>query len=87
MSCIKVLKEKGGKLTPKRRLILEFIYHHAEDGHHHHLVCSECGKTTDCDEDLFTPVEKSLWEKHGFQIDFKHFVMSGRYKECSSKKN
>ena len=22
-----------------------FIYHHAEEGHHHHLVCTKCGKT------------------------------------------
>ena len=138
MSCITVLKEKGFKLTPQRRLILEFIhaneshltaedilrfvsarvsgvdkstvyrtldlleesgcvlkseldgrfiYHHAEDGHHHHLVCSECGKTIDCDEDLFVPVERSLREKHGFQIDFKHVVMSGLCKECRSRKN
>jgi len=138
MSCITVLKEKGFKLTPQRRLILEFIhdneshltaedilrfvgarapgvdkstvyrtldlleesgcvfksevggrfiYHHAEDGHHHHLVCSECGKTIDCDEDLFATVERSLREKHGFQIDFKHVVMSGLCKECRSKKN
>ena len=138
MSCITVLREKGFKLTPQRRLVLEFfhdneshltaedilrfvgarapgvdkstvyrtldlleeagcvfksevdgrfIYHHAEDGHHHHLVCRECSKTIDCDEDLFAPVERLLREKHGFQIDFKHVVMSGLCKECRSKKN
>ena len=31
MSCITVLKEKGFKLTPQRRLILEFI--HANESH------------------------------------------------------
>lgn len=58
------------------------IYHHAEEGHHHHLVCRKCGKTIDCDEDIFAPAEKALWEKHGFQIDFKHVVMSGLCKSC-----
>ena len=55
----------------------EFIYHHAEEGHHHHLVCHKCGKTIDCDEDLFAPVERSLAEKYGFRVDFKHVVMDG----------
>ena len=34
------------------------IYHHTEEGHHHHLVCVKCGKSMDCDEMLFWPVEK-----------------------------
>ena len=64
-----------------------FAYHHAEDGHHHHLVCSKCGKTIDCDENLFASVEKSLREKHGFQVDFKHAVISGFCKECRDSRN
>jgi len=137
MSCIKTLKNKGLKLTPQRKLIIDAIhdteahltaeeiishvqarmpevhkstiyrtlellegagcvfkseldehsiYHHAEEGHHHHLVCSRCGKTIECDEDLFTPVEKSLAEQYGFHVDFKHLVMSGLCEECRSKK-
>jgi len=61
------------------------IYHHADEGHHHHLVCNKCGKTIDCDENLFAPVEKSLTEKYGFRVDFKHVVMSGLCGECRSK--
>lgn len=63
------------------------IYHHAEEGHHHHLVCSKCGKTIDYEETIFKPVEKSLLEKHGFQIDFKHIVMSGVCGECGKRVN
>ncbi len=59
-----------------------FIYHHAEDGHHHHLVCQKCGKTIDCDEDIFSAVEKSLAKKYGFHVDFKHMVMSGLCESC-----
>jgi len=138
MSCVTTLKEKGLKLTPQRKLIINaihdvsahltaeeiidhvqsrmpevhkstiyrtlelleetgcvfkselgehFIYHHAEEGHHHHLVCSKCGKTIDCDEDLFAPVEKSLREKYSFQIDFKHVVMSGLCESCRNNAN
>ena len=138
MSCFATLKEKGLKLTPQRRLIVDilhethqhltseeiiayvqsrmpgvhkstiyrtlelleeagcvyksemgdqFIYHHAEEGHHHHLVCSKCGKTVDCDEDLFVPAERSLADRYGFHVDFKHVVMSGICGECKNKNN
>ena len=136
MSCIVTFKEKGLKLTPQRKLILDiihdaearlttekiityvqarmpgvhkstiyrtlelleeagcvykselgnqFIYHHPEEGHHHHLVCSKCGKSIDCDEDIFAPVERSVGEKYGFHIDFKHVVMGGLCEDCRRK--
>jgi Fur family ferric uptake transcriptional regulator len=136
MSCFVTLKEKGLKLTPQRRLIVDiihdtrahftaeeiieivqsrmpgvnkstiyrtlelleeegcvyksamdnqFIYHHAEEGHHHHLVCRKCGKTIDCDEDLFVSIERSLKEKYGFRVNFKHVVVDGLCEACSSK--
>jgi Fur family ferric uptake transcriptional regulator len=61
------------------------IYHHAEEGHHHHLVCRKCGKTVDCEEDIFVPIEKALQEKYGFRIDFKHVVMNGFCESCRKK--
>jgi Fur family ferric uptake transcriptional regulator len=137
MSCIKTLKEKGLKLTPQRKLIVDAIhdvdtrltaeeiishvqaimpevhkstiyrtlelleengcvfkselgercvYHHVDEGHqHYHLVCSSCGKTLECDENFFMPLEKSFLEKYGFRADFKHFVTSGLCKECRNK--
>jgi len=76
---------EGAGCVFKSELGDHFIYHHAEEGHHHHLICSECGKTVDYDEDMLAPVERSLGEKYGFQINFKHVVMSGLCKECRSK--
>ena len=58
------------------------IYHHAEEGHRHYLVCCKCGQAVDYEEDIFTPVERFLMEKHGFQIDFKHIVMNGLCQYC-----
>ncbi len=62
-----------------------FIYHHAEEGHHHHLVCQKCGKTIDCDENLFLPVAKALADRYGFRVDFKHVVMNGLCPTCKGK--
>jgi Fur family transcriptional regulator, ferric uptake regulator len=137
MSCLKTLQEKGMKLTPQRRLIVDiihdsgshltaediigfvhnrmpgvnkstiyrtldlleetgcvlksesgdhFIYHHAEEGHHHHLVCRKCAKTIECTENVFLPVEKQLAEKYGFQAKFKHRVIEGLCQECKNHK-
>jgi Fur family transcriptional regulator, ferric uptake regulator len=61
------------------------IYHHTEEGHHHHLVCRECGKSVDCHENLFYPVEVSLSQKYGFHVNFQHMVISGVCKECNSR--
>jgi len=65
----------------------QFVYHHAEEGHHHHLVCSKCGKSIELDENVFAPVKRSLGEKYGFRIDLKHAVMSGLCKDCRDKAN
>ena len=59
-----------------------FIYHHAEEGHHHHIECHICGKTVDCDEDLFHPIERALDEKYGFRVSFKHTVIRGVCRDC-----
>jgi Fur family ferric uptake transcriptional regulator len=80
-----ILEEAG--CVYKSELGNEFIYHHTEEAHHHHLVCSQCGKTIDCDEDLFAPVQRSLNEQYNFHVDFKHIVMSGICGECKDKNN
>jgi Fur family ferric uptake transcriptional regulator len=64
-----------------------FIYHHAEEGHHHHLVCQRCGKTIECAENLFAPVERRLAEKYGFRVSFHHVVAQGLCRDCQNKAN
>jgi Fur family ferric uptake transcriptional regulator len=76
---------EGAGCVFKSELGGHFIYHHAEEGHHHHLVCRECGKIVECDEDHFAPVEESIAAKYGFRVDFKHLVISGLCQECRDK--
>ena len=136
MSCTTILKQKGLKMTPQRRLILEyihdnqshltaedlisfldtrapginkstvyrtldlleesgcvvksemdgrFIYHHAEEGHHHHLVCRVCGRTIDCNENIFADLKKTLQEELDFQADLKHVMINGVCAACRKK--
>jgi Fur family transcriptional regulator, ferric uptake regulator len=137
MSCYSILKKKGLRVTPQRRIIVDtlhdrnnpitaedlvsyvktkmpevdkstvyrtldllekagcvyksdsnlgVIYHHAEEGHHHHLVCSKCGKTVDLDEDPFLPVEKTLMNKYNFEVNFQHMVIQGLCEICNKEK-
>ncbi len=80
---LEILEEAG--CVYKSALGNQFIYHHPEEGHHHHLVCRQCGKSIDCEDDVFAPVEKSIGAKYGFRVDFKHVVMSGLCEECRRK--
>lgn len=62
-----------------------FLYHHAGEGYHHHVVCLACGRTADCDEDVFRPLETMLDERYGFQISLKHVVMRGICRDCRTQ--
>lgn len=69
----------------KSELMNRTVYHHAEEGHHHHLVCNKCGRTIDSKEDLFKTVEESLKKAYGFKAELKHMIISGLCKECRKK--
>jgi Fur family ferric uptake transcriptional regulator len=60
------------------------IYHHAEEGHHHHLVCRKCGKTVECTDDIFNRVEQSLKKNYAFWVDFNHQVIDGLCDICKN---
>jgi Fur family ferric uptake transcriptional regulator len=62
----------------------KLYYHHADKGHHHHLVCQKCGRTIDLDENLFTPLEDTLRRKYKFQADLRHMAIHGHCLRCQS---
>jgi len=58
-------------------------YHSAEKGHHHHLVCRECGAIIDLDESVLSPVKDALLREYGFIADLRHLAIMGRCVNCS----
>lgn len=58
-------------------------YHPAEKGHHHHLVCQECGAIVDLDESLLTPLKSALLREYQFSADLKHLAILGRCLNCA----
>jgi len=80
---LELLEELG--CVFKSELGDRFIYHHAEEGHHNHLVCRDCGSNIDCNEDIFLPVELELNKRYGFQVNFTHIVINGLCNNCKGK--
>ncbi len=58
-------------------------YHPADKGHHHHLICRECGAIIDLDELLLAPIKSALLQKYQFTADLKHLAITGRCLKCS----
>ena len=57
-------------------------YHPAEKGHHHHLVCRECGAVTDLDESLLAPLKSAILREYKFTADLNHMAILGYCLKC-----
>ena len=57
-------------------------YHPADKGHHHHLVCQECGAIIDLDESLLYPLKSALLQEYRFSADLRHLAIFGRCANC-----
>jgi len=57
-------------------------YHPAEKGHHHHLVCRECGAIIDLDESMLAPLKSALLREYKFIADLRHLAILGRCVNC-----
>jgi len=58
-------------------------YHSAEKGHHHHLVCQECGAIIDLDESELSSIKDTLLREYKFIADLRHLAIFGRCVDCS----
>ena len=58
-------------------------YHPVGKGHHHHLVCQECGAIIDLDESVLSSVKDVLLREYGFIADLKHLAIFGHCVNCS----
>jgi len=58
-------------------------YHPADKGHHHHLVCQECGRIIDLDESVLSSLERTLLREYKFSADLRHLAIFGRCARCN----
>ena len=57
-------------------------YHPADKGHHHHLVCRECGAIIDLDEAALAGLKETLLRNYSFIADLRHLGIWGRCVTC-----
>ncbi len=58
------------------------LYHAADKGHHHHLVCQKCGAVTEMDESFLAPLQEAILRQHGFAAHIPHLAIFGRCRSC-----
>ena len=57
-------------------------YHPVDRGHHHHLVCQNCGAIIDLDESVLLTLKNTLLRDYNFIADLKHLAIFGRCLKC-----
>jgi Fur family ferric uptake transcriptional regulator len=58
-------------------------YHPAGKGHHHHLVCQQCGAIIDLEESILSDLKSALLREYQFSADLRHLAIFGRCVNCS----
>src|SRR4030042_351405 len=62
-------------------------YHAEESGHHHHLVCQQCGTVIDIDEAALSSLRDILLRDYHFQAELRHVGVFGICDSCRRKKS
>lgn len=63
----------------------EHAYVRCDPNHHHHVVCSECGRSRDIDDHGLRAVVADVARHTGFRIDEHRLELFGRCPECQSR--
>ncbi len=58
----------------------------ASSGHHHHLVCTHCGRVEDLEEDEVAPFLARVERDHRFSADHASFNIYGSCAECAGSR-
>ena len=60
----------------------EHAYVRCEPIHHHHVVCSGCGRATEIDDAGLRAVVDTIAERTGYEIDKHRLELFGRCPDC-----
>jgi Fur family ferric uptake transcriptional regulator len=61
----------------------EHAYVACEPAHHHHVVCSRCGRTSDVDDAGLQAVTREIGRRTGFRIDTHRLELFGLCPACA----
>lgn len=60
----------------------EASYEWLAGSNHHHLHCTECDKVSALDFDPVSEMAEKVLQRHGFEVDATHMVLSGICADC-----
>lgn len=60
-------------------------YHAEASGHHHHLVCQDCGLVIDINEASLSSLRDVLLRDYNFRAELKHVAIFGLCENCRKK--
>lgn len=63
----------------------EHAYVACEPVHHHHVVCSGCGRSDDIDDAGLRAVVREVARRTGYRVDDHRLELFGRCPECQDK--
>ena len=58
------------------------VYEISNPERHHHLVCRECGSSTELADHHFAALSQHILEEHNFMTDMNHLTISGICHAC-----
>jgi Fur family ferric uptake transcriptional regulator len=62
----------------------EHAYVECEPAHHHHVVCSRCGRTSEIDDAGLRPVVREVARQTGFRVDDHRLELFGICPDCQA---
>ena len=62
----------------------EHVYVGCEPQHHHHVVCSTCGRSSDFDDAELSAVVQSVAQRTGYQINSHRLELFGTCPSCAA---
>jgi Fur family ferric uptake transcriptional regulator len=63
-------------------------YEHVTDvnEHHDHMICTECGKIEEFENDRIEKLQEQVAREHGFTVTRHNMELYGLCRQCSAKK-
>lgn len=58
----------------------------SEGSHHDHLICLDCGKIIEFEDQTLEALQKGIAQRHRFKISHHLMELYGRCEECARKK-
>jgi Fur family ferric uptake transcriptional regulator len=62
----------------------EHAYVACESSHHHHVVCSSCGRSEDVDDGGLRPIVRDIARRTGWRVDAHRLELFGLCPDCQA---